>query len=188
MSLPPILTGEDPCCILKVNPQQMQENKHLFRFCADLQAAKGTDFQKTGGCAPLTREKQAAELFDKGYNCAQAAAGAFVDVAGVDFDTLMRLTAPLGGGVGRCGELCGAVNGMAIAHGLINGRFHHEDSEEKARFAADTAELVRSFAEEAGALRCEDLLRLREKTAEKHIYCCNLVRTAARILEKRLTK
>ena len=53
----------------------------------------------------------AAELFCKGYNCAQAVTVAFCDVTGLSEDFSAMLASSFGGGMGRMREVCGAVSG-----------------------------------------------------------------------------
>ena len=43
-------------------------------------------------------------LFMRGYNCAQAVFAAHATKLGMDFDTALKVSAPLGGGVGRMRE------------------------------------------------------------------------------------
>ena len=56
----------------------------------------------------------AEELFERGYNCAQAVAGAFADQMGMPQSQVLQLAGGFGGGVGRLREICGAVSGMAM--------------------------------------------------------------------------
>lgn len=60
----------------------------------------------------------AEELFLKGYNCAQAVAGAFAEDIGMDFDTAVKTVSSFGGGMGRLREVCGAVSGMFFVAAL----------------------------------------------------------------------
>jgi hypothetical protein len=56
-----------------------------------------------------------------------------------------RVASGLGGGIGRQGEVCGALNGGALALGLLH---------------------VRRFAELNGALRCRDIIDLDASTED----------------------
>ena len=49
----------------------------------------------------MTRKDRAVELFMEGYNCAQSVFTAFADRFGIDEDTAKKISAGLGGGVGR---------------------------------------------------------------------------------------
>jgi len=66
-------------------------------------------------------EDKANTLFKEGYNCAQAVVSAFSDELEIDKETVLRLTSSFGGGMGRLREVCGAVSGMFMVAGLLNG-------------------------------------------------------------------
>ena len=65
---------------------------------------------------------RAVELFKSGFNCSQAVFAAFSDKIGMDEQTALRVSAGLGGGVGRMREVCGAVSGAAMLAGMVYGR------------------------------------------------------------------
>ena len=54
----------------------------------------------------------AAELFVKGYNCAQAVVMAFSDLTGLSPEYSAKMVSSFGGGMGRMREVCGAVSAM----------------------------------------------------------------------------
>ena len=58
------------------------------------------------------RAARAREAFEQGYNGSQAVVVAYADVLEQDADALASLVQPLGGGMGRLREVCGAVSGM----------------------------------------------------------------------------
>lgn len=63
-------------------------------------------------------EKWASELFKCGYNCSQSVFAAHAAKFGIDTATALKLSAPLGGGVGRMREVCGAFSACAMLLGL----------------------------------------------------------------------
>ena len=69
----------------------------------------------------MTKAELAKQNFLNGCNCAQAVLLAFSDETGLDRATALRLTSGLGGGMARMREVCGTVNGMFLAAGLILG-------------------------------------------------------------------
>ena len=75
-----------------------------------------------------TRVEIALELFNEGYNCAQAVFAAFADKYGIDKDTAMKLSSSFGGGMGRMREVCGAVSGMFMVAGLETGAVDGADT------------------------------------------------------------
>ena len=79
----------------------------------------------------MTRGDIAKNLFLEGYNCSQAVAGAFSDVLEIDKETLIKLSSSFGGGMGRLREVCGAVSGMFIVLGLLEGYTDTSDANHK---------------------------------------------------------
>jgi C_GCAxxG_C_C family probable redox protein len=91
----------------------------------------------------MDEKQKAGELFLEGFNCAQAVFTAFSHRFGIDEDTAKRISAGLGGGVGRNREVCGAVSGAAMAIGSIKAATQGEDAKGK----QENYELVREFCE-----------------------------------------
>ena len=99
----------------------------------------------------------AAELFCKGYNCAQAVTVAFCDVTGLSEDFSARLASSFGGGMGRMREVCGAVSGMFMAAGLLygSGTLSHE---EKSKHYTRLQALAAAFRDKNSSIICRELL------------------------------
>lgn len=148
----------------------------------------------------MSKREEAIALFEKGYNCSQAVAGAFCDVTRVDFDTMMRLASAFGGGMGRLREVCGAVSGMFMVTGLLFGYDSPEDIEAKKSLYGEVQSLAGKFKEINGSYVCRELLGLEIKGADnpspekrttdyyKKRPCKELVGDAAEILEKYLSE
>ena len=148
------------------------------------------------------RVTRARDYFTSGYNCAQAVAMAFDDILALDINTVARISAPFGGGMGRMREVCGAVSGMTLVAGAICPSVDPKNMDErKANYA-----LVQSFASqfraENGDIVCRRLLGLEEivvrsesampseRTAEYYRKrpCSEYVGCAARIVAEHLAK
>lgn len=144
----------------------------------------------------MSREQKARENFLKGYNCAQAVLLAFADLTELDEDTLAKLSSSFGGGMGRMREVCGAVSGMFMAEGLLNGYADPEAKDEKRELYARIQALAARFREECGSIICRELLEGKadsaptptERTAEFYQKrpCAELVALAAKILEEEM--
>lgn len=139
--------------------------------------------------------EKAGELFIQGFNCAQAVFTAFCHRFGMDEETAKRVSAGLGGGVGRMREVCGAVSGAAMVLGSVAAATAGDDREGKAK----NYELVREFAQRfkkrhGGTVICREMLKLgipmentampENRTAEyyKNRPCLKAVEDAAEIL------
>jgi C_GCAxxG_C_C family probable redox protein len=125
------------------------------------------------------REARATELFQMGYNCAQAVFAAFADCANLDERAALRLAAPFGGGYGRLREVCGAASGMAMALGGMEG---YDDVAGRDAHYARVQALMDAFRREFGSYICRDLLADHAAgIGEKP--CTKCVAYAARLLE-----
>jgi C_GCAxxG_C_C family probable redox protein len=140
----------------------------------------------------MNHAELAAELFMKGYNCAQAVAVAFCDVTGLEADTAARMVSSFGGGMGRMREVCGAVSGMLLVAGILYGYETPGDDVSKKRHYALVQSLSGQFREQVGSIVCREILKNppsdpnpTPRTAEfyKIRPCVRMVSLAARILE-----
>lgn len=145
----------------------------------------------------MNEVERAGQLFLEGYNCSQSVFTAFCHRFGIDEETAKRISAGLGGGVGRMREVCGAVSGAAMVLGSVASAVSGDDKESKAK----NYELVRRFAEEfkkrhGDTIICREMLRLNipmentampeNRTAEyyKNRPCLKAVEDAAEIVLK----
>lgn len=140
------------------------------------------------------RIEEAKRLFLEGYNCSQSVAAAYADAFGLDKDTMLRLSASFGGGIGRMRKTCGAVCGMFLIAGLKTGSVDGRDQEAKGHNYAVVREMADAFRRENGSITCQTLLGLRKAEASsrpsertKEYYasrpCLKMVEDACRIIE-----
>ena len=134
----------------------------------------------------------AAELFLKGYNCAQAVAMAFCDVTGMDEKAAARMVSSFGGGMGRMREVCGAVSGMLFVAGCLYGYDTWDDDAAKKAHYTLVQELAGKFREEAGSIVCREILKNppsdpnpSPRTAQYYAQrpCARMVMLASEILD-----
>lgn len=134
----------------------------------------------------------AAELFQQGYNCAQAVAVAFGDVTGLDTVTSAKLASSFGGGMGRMREVCGAVSGMLLVAGHLYGYSTPNPDDQKEHYAL-VQELAGKFRETAGSIICREILQNppsdpkptpRTEEFYKNRPCTRLVVLACQILDE----
>ena len=138
---------------------------------------------------------KAADLFLQGYNCAQAVAVAYCDVTGLDEKQTAKMISGFGGGMGRLREVCGAVSGMLLVLGILDGYDDPTDDAAKKALYSRVQELAREFREENGSIICRELLdnppadpNPTPRTADFYAQrpCAKMVLTAARILDEYL--
>ena len=106
----------------------------------------------------MGHSEKAAELFLKGYNCAQSIAVAFCDVTGLDPEFAAKYASAFGGGMGRLREVCGAVSGMYMVLGYLYGYNTPGDDVAKKQLYSQVQDLAAQFREKAGSIVCRELL------------------------------
>ena len=146
------------------------------------------------------RTQRAVELFKSGFNCSQSVFAAFAGEFGMDEETALKVSAGLGGGVGRAREVCGAVSGAAMLVGFKYGATDGNDAEAKQRCYQVVQQIIAEFKENNPSIVCRELLELNEKVSTdpkpearteqyyKKRPCVQLVEDAARAVEKILFK
>lgn len=145
----------------------------------------------------LSRVEKAAATFEEGYTCAQSVFATYADLFGMDRETAFKLSSPMGGGMGRMREVCGAVSAMALLAGLKEGNVDPSNEEGKEKIYLLTRQMAEKFKEQHGTIICRELLGLdgmeesakpSERTAQYYQErpCTRLVVTAARIVEEML--
>ena len=141
----------------------------------------------------MERGEFAAELFVKGYNCAQTLAVAFCDETGMTPDQAARMASSFGGGMGRMREVCGAVSGMLLVAGLLYGYGTPGDDASKKEHYTRVQYLAGRFREQVGSIVCREIQKNppsdpspTPRTAEfyKVRPCARMVALAADILEE----
>ena len=144
----------------------------------------------------MNEKERAVELFKEGFNCSQSVFTAFSDRFGIDEDTAKKISAGLGGGLGRMREVCGAVSGAAMVIGSICSAVDGKDGDSKQKNYELVCEFADRFTKRNGSIVCRELLGLDVKmentaapdkrTAEyyKKRPCVELVADAAEILSE----
>ena len=107
-------------------------------------------YKRKGITIMESRVEQAAERKKCGYNCAQAVACTYCDLAGIDEETVRNLTQGFAAGVGGSMEAtCGAVIGAVNILGLIN--------KNPQRTMQGSRKIINRFKEQNGTVICKEL-------------------------------
>jgi len=145
----------------------------------------------------MNKEELAKSYFYKGYSCAQAIALAFKEYfVDIDEKTILKISSPFGGGLGRLRQTCGAFSSIALVLGYIYGN-DSNDSKKKEEIYKRVQELSKSFINEFGTLSCKQILNIKDnnisyipsKRTEEYYKsrpCAYVIGFAARILEEYL--
>ena len=136
--------------------------------------------------------EEAVQRFQAGFNCAQAVLSSFAGNYGVGEDVALRIAAPLGGGIARTGQTCGAVSGAILVLGLAAGTTIPGDEPGRERQYRMTGDLMTRFANAHGSTLCRDLLGCdigtphgRQQARDQGLFanlCPGLVADAARLV------
>lgn len=139
-----------------------------------------------------TRVNEVTEFFrnGKGFNCAQAVFSTYCEDFGLDKEIALKLSCGLGGGMGRLGQVCGAVSGAGLVIGLKHGKVLPDDKESKEKTYAMVHEFGKRFIERNQTVNCHELLQVDLLRGDKEIIkervrevCPRVVKDAAEILE-----
>ncbi|UCE26649.1 MAG: C_GCAxxG_C_C family protein [Candidatus Coatesbacteria bacterium] len=68
-----------------------------------------------------------------------------------------RIGTPFGAGIGRLGDLCGALTGAIAAYGIVRGRFNPDDVDGKERAYAAARRIYEGFRERFGSCECREI-------------------------------
>ena len=110
------------------------------------------------------RAAHARELFEQGYNCSQAVVVAYADVLGQEPDALAALVQPLGGGMGRLREVCGAVSGMVMVSSAAYQGEPVTDRDARTHIYSGVQQLAERYRGECGSIVCRELLGLKQQS------------------------
>ncbi len=118
------------------------------------------------GVCFMNHTYEALSLFSKGYNCAQAVAGAFAQDIQMSQEDICALASGFGGGIAGMRATCGTEIGALLILGKVY--FDPENPETKNQVSKMSKELIEQFKERNdGEDQCKDLLRrptLKEET------------------------
>ena len=146
----------------------------------------------------MTRKELAEKYFYEGYACSQAIVMAFKDLVDIDKESLLKISLPFGGGIGRLRLTCGAFSGICMIISLMFSK--NEVSEENKKDVYHIVqELSMRFTNKFGTLSCKELLEEaslkveiggnpeeRNKEYYKKRPCGRIVYLAAELLEEYL--
>jgi C_GCAxxG_C_C family probable redox protein len=137
--------------------------------------------------------KKAVARFLDGYNCAQSVLLTIFEQWDGKNELVPKVATAFGGGIGRCGSVCGALSGGVMAIGIKYGT--NEPSVEKRLRAYELAnKFYRQFEKQHGSVLCRELIGYdlsnpeeldkarKERVLEEK--CVNFVRKAVEILAK----
>jgi C_GCAxxG_C_C family probable redox protein len=146
----------------------------------------------------MKKVEKANVCFSQGFNCAQAVLSAFSPEMGVNRKTALRIGGAFGAGVGRMGDVCGAVNGAYMVIGLAHAKTTKDGNKEKKKAYELAREFTKKFKACHGSIHCRTLLGCDlstpeglERATKKDLFkkrCPLFVNDAAEIVGELLRK
>ena len=130
-----------------------------------------------------SRAVLAAERHKKGYNCAQAVACTYCDLAGVSEEEAFRSTEAFGLGMGGMLGTCGALSGAVYLASLATSDGNLENPSTKKASYALSRELLNRFSEKNGSVTCRVLKGL-EGGGSVAVPCPICISTACDLVEQ----
>jgi len=140
---------------------------------------------------PSKTSEKAVKYFREGYNCAQSVLLTMFEHWNGKNELIPKIATAFGGGIGRCGSVCGALTGSVMVLGIKYGT--NESSLEKRLKAYElTQKLYKQFENQHGSVLCRELIEYDlsnpeelEKARRAKVFeekCANFVRKAVETL------
>lgn len=111
----------------------------------------------------LSKQKvvnKAKAFAEEGFLCSESVLLALSKALNVESEIIPRIATGFGAGIGRHGEICGALSGAIMGLGIKFGRDHPSDTPEGEPVYAYSQTMVNLFIARFGHIRCKDLLGL----------------------------
>jgi len=141
-----------------------------------------------------THSDLAIARFQEGYNCAQSVFSVYAESFGMESAQAYRLTAGLGGGMGRLQEVCGAVTAAFMLAGLKHGKTKPNDTYAHELTYSVVRDLATRFEAIHGSIICRTLVGCDLRTSEgiqqfkatglSTSVCARCVETACLLVEE----
>lgn len=122
----------------------------------------------------MNKQDYAVQLKNDHHNCAQAVLCAYAEEVQMPAETLKKIGAAFGGGMGNMGGNCGALCGAEAVLGLL--KFQGKP------LGKDAAALYRTFQESCGSTICKEIKGV--ETGQVLCSCEDCVKNAVTALEK----
>ena len=119
----------------------------------------------------MNHSEIARKLFNEGYSCSQAVAGAFAEKCQMSLKSMLKISIAFGGGFLHSRDLCGALSGAGIVLGIL---FGDTDPDGKIKFRNRFEGIVKAFSQLNGSTNCRVLLDSLQANISKISTTCDL--------------
>jgi C_GCAxxG_C_C family probable redox protein len=101
--------------------------------------------------------ERAAEHFKRGYNCAQSVLLTMLEHWHMKNELVPKIATGFGGGIGRCGSVCGALTGGVMAISIKCGT-NEPSMKERLKAYETSQKFYERFQAETGSVLCKELI------------------------------
>jgi len=130
----------------------------------------------------MTKEEEAIERHDRGFNCCQAVACSFAQEVGIDEGFIFKAGEGFGLGMGCMNGNCGALSGAVMLAGLKNSDGNMSRPMSKGSSYRLSQEIYRRFVEKTGGSICKELKGI--GTGRVVCSCPDCIRAGAQIAQE----
>ena len=103
---------------------------------------------------------KAESYAEKGFLCSESVLKALSETVDMESELIPRIATGFGAGIGRHGEICGALSGAIMGLSLKFGRNHPSETPEDTSPYEFSQIMLNLFVTRFGQIRCSDLLGL----------------------------
>lgn len=129
----------------------------------------------------LEARDKAGNYYRQGFNCAESVLMAGRELLAPELSPeIVKLATPLGGGLGRAGCVCGALNASIMALGMIQGRT--DSSTDRRETSQHAAKIYELFVQKFGSPCCRELNHHEYDNDVHYRRCLKIVGGTAQIL------
>lgn len=142
----------------------------------------------------MMKADKAEECFRSGFSCSQSVLSVYSEELGIDPELALQLSCGFGAGIGRTGNICGAVSGAVLVIGLKYGRVNPSDYPSRDKTYALVQQFISEFKVRHGSINCTELLGYTlsnpedyEQARKENLFttlCPALTRDSVEILER----
>ena len=122
----------------------------------------------------MTKQELAAHnLCNKMYNCTQSLLLVYCEDYNISKETAAQMTALLGSGIAKQGEICSVLIEALAILGLKSKKDFLSDPNENVEMMIKVKDFVNKFVSMAGGLKCRDLLGCDPNSEAGALYIAN---------------
>jgi C_GCAxxG_C_C family probable redox protein len=110
--------------------------------------------------------ERAVRLFDSGFNCAESVLLALSEEFDQVVPVVPRIATGFGAGIGRTGQICGALSGAIMAIGLKQGCDKPEEKEKRNATYEDIRKMLKAFQKEFRSIECVEITQCSLQTSK----------------------